>query len=248
MVRGIKVEKGKDCADPRLQNIDVSKHCLMVTIKVLRPDKRPLANCTVWQVRTEKGSMRSASGHGTDQNGEAHLAVPLEGGKVVLDPRNGRFCIEHFDNLKEDKTVVMRPGLTAVFKLKNLPKLPDNLRLWMSISRQGGGTGWWSNLGSSRTREFLDEDGSLVLYATEPGTYRVQLSPTFSSSGSDRAQRLVQRGRRNGLQFDVEFAKKPAEQKPMEIELDEGELELIKELIEEAAEHAKEQRKGHDRD
>lgn len=172
------------------------------------------------------------------------MTIPKEKGvNVAIIASDGKYRVAHFENLRENKRVVLKPGIPMEFRIKNLPKLPDNLRFQVSFYNRGGGRNWWESLSSSRRTVYLADTETISTSFPGPAKYIARLNPMLGGNRNNRNNRRMQMGRQR-LEFELdvkEVAKDGAGSKPQtfEIELDEGELELIKELIEEAKEAGK---------
>ena len=234
-VKNIKVEEGKACKDPRLQGIDLSKYCRMIKITVLQQDKTPAPRTTVWQIKRLKGGRaRTASGRSTNVRGVLDLCVPLEGTNLSIIARNGLFQVQTFENQKEDLTVTLKPGWRGKFKVKKLPKLPDNLRLTVSATVWGADrTGWGMYPGMSRSSVYVNESGEFEMAFAWSGKYRVTLHPQLAEN-SNRSRNL-----QANLTFDVEVKKDAKGVQAFDLEFDEGMLEVLNEHIEMAKEKEK---------
>jgi protocatechuate 3,4-dioxygenase beta subunit len=230
-VNNIKVKEGKTCKDPRLQGIDLSKYCRMIKITVLKADKTPVRGTTVWQMRPKGG----ASGRSTNAHGVVNLCVPLEGVNLSIVASTGLFQVQNFENQKEDLTVTLKPGWQAKFKIKKMPKLPDNLQFQATMSAIGADrTAWGMRLGMSRRRPYVDESGEFDLAVARSGKYRVTLHPKVAED-SNRFRNLGG----NSLTFEVEVKKDAKGIQAFNLELDEGMLEVVNEYIELAKEKEK---------
>ena len=100
-IEGVVVEEGKDCRDPRLQAVDLSRFHRVLTITVGDHKERPLSRVVVRYGK--KGRLNSRS---TNREGKVTVEVP--GVAEVIQVELDGFQAQRFENVRKNLTVRLR--------------------------------------------------------------------------------------------------------------------------------------------
>lgn len=167
----LKIVAGQVCTDPRIQKIDLSKHCKFATITVLKPDGKPLANAG-YSIITRKKNGFSSHGSSANPEGKFNVIRRELSVDVSINDSKKRFKQVRLEKVQKDMVVKLEPAWKLNLSVTGMPKLPPKIRFRVAIRRQGGGAGkqWpgsffiYRNLGLGNTQtQGVDRDGKYTV-------------------------------------------------------------------------------------
>lgn len=228
VVEGVKVVPAEDCLDPRLQSIDLGKHCKLVTLEVVDEQGKLVHNATLSLTRKDKNGT-STFGVGIS-NGKTTLGLPIGGMPAGMDievsANSGKYQSVKLLKLDSDRKVVLKSGFLVELRIRNLPKLPGKIVIAARAASMAPGK---NQVNWFQARN-VSTDGSLSFYVSSSGDYELVLKPRVRDSNgwflSDQKTRPPE--------FRFEFSvKNPAKGDPTKVspELEEEDLEILDEFV-----------------
>ncbi|MEE2886585.1 MAG: hypothetical protein VX951_04055 [Planctomycetota bacterium] len=225
VVDNVQVVGGKDCEDPRLQNIDIRKYGKLIAVEMVDEKGKPVGRGRITMTRKQKNG-RSSYGTGVDGKGRLNLMVPKEGVEAYAYVSDGRYQVVEIAKLDSDRKIVMKPGFPVKLKVGNLPKLPGNVRIQVHARPQKP----MPSMGYD-TR-YLSPGGELSFFVPMVGVYDLTL--TLNLRNSNPGIRVNQLLRPPVLRYEFSIkAGKSANPKLVAVEIEEEDLEMIQEYVEE---------------
>ena len=228
VVEDVKVVPAEDCLDPRLQNIDLGKHCKLVTLEVVDEQGKLVRNATLSVTRKDRNGT-STYGVGMS-NGKTTLGLPIGGMAAGVDievsANSGKYQSVKLLKLDSDRKVVLKSGFLVELRIRNLPKLPGKIVIAARATSLAPG----KNRASWFQAKNVSADGSLSFYVSSSGDYELVLKPRVR----DRNGRYLSDQKTQPPEFRFEFSvKNPAKGAPTKVspELEEEDLEILDEFV-----------------
>lgn len=228
VVDKIEVLRGKDCVEPRLLGIDLGKYGKVITVEIVDENQNPVRNAMVTLIRNDKNG-RSSHGFGFSGSGKRIFVVPPGGVEAQVSVWDGKYRTVKIKKLDSDLTVVMKPGFRVALKVGNLPKLPGSVAIEVRATNRTPGAS------AGYQQRFLGADGKLTFFVSAPGEYDLTLRPMVRRSrGGNFAVNRRQHRPEFRFEFTIEDGEKAAAVKPVAVEFEEVDLEIIQEFVEAA--------------